>query len=82
MCRRFSVEGLVDIANAINDYNRFMGGVHLSDQLLQYYQTRRQTHKCWMTLFYYCLDISETNAYIMYKMALPDTDKSKLKHEH
>ena len=51
------VEALVDIPNAIYDYNRFMGGVDLSGQLLQYYQTRRQTHKYWKTFFYHCIDI-------------------------
>ena len=60
-----------------------MGGVDLSDQLLQYYQTRRQTHnKYWKTFFYHCIDICVTNAYIVYIIALPDTDKLKLKHEH
>lgn len=61
-----------------------MGGVDLSDQLLQYYQTRTQTHKYWNTLFYHCVDISVTNAYILYKMlykmALPESEKSK--HDH
>lgn len=74
------VDVLVAIPNAIYDCNFFMGGVDLSDQLLQYYQTRRQTHKYWKTLFYHCVDISVTNAYILYEMALPESEKSK--HDH
>ena len=45
----------VPIPDAIYDYNKHMGGVDLSDQLLQYFQTRRQTHKYWKTLFYHCI---------------------------
>ena len=57
----------VSIPDAIYDYNRHMGGVDLSDQLLQYFQMRRQTHKYWKTLFYHCFDIANTNAYILYR---------------
>ena len=71
------MEVLVPIPNAVYDYYSFMGGVDLSDQLLQYYQTRRQTHKYWKTLFYHCVDISVTNAYILHKMALPESQRSK-----
>ena len=33
----------VSITNSTYDYNRYMGGMDFSDQLQQYYQTRRQT---------------------------------------
>ena len=36
------------IPNSIYDYNKQMGVVDLSDQFLQYHQTRRQTHKYWI----------------------------------
>ena len=74
-------EVLVPIPNSIYAYNRHMGGVDLSDQLLQYHQTRRQTHKYWKTLFYHCVDIAVTNAYILYKLSLAEDDRSKYDHK-
>lgn len=73
-------EVTVPIPNSVYDYNRYMGGVDLSDQLLQYYQTRCQTHKYWKTLFYHCLDIAVTNAYILFRLSLPEDDRRR--HDH
>ena len=67
---------IVPKPDAIYDYNRHMGGVDLSDQLLQYYQTRRQTHKFWKTLFYHSIDVAVTSAYILYRESLPESDRS------
>ena len=50
-------EQMIPIPRAIFDNNKKMGGVDLSDQLLQYYQTRRQSHKYWKMLLYPCIDI-------------------------
>ena len=74
-------EVLVAIPDAIYDYNQHMGGVDLSDQLLQYFQTRRKTHKYWKTLFYHCIDIATTNAYILYRESLPSSQRSKYDHK-
>ena len=60
----------VPIPNSIYDYNRSMGGVDLSDQLIQYFETRRKAHKYWKTLFFHCIDICVTNAYILYRESL------------
>ena len=66
----------VPIPDAIYDYNKHIGGVDLSDHLLQYFQRRRQTHKYWKTLFYHCIDIATTNAYILYRKRLSQSQKS------
>ena len=52
----------VQIPNSAYEYNRYMGGVDFSDQLLHYYHTRRQIHKYCKKLFYHSLNIAVTNA--------------------
>ena len=52
---------------AIKQYNRFMGGVDMSDQLISYHRVLRQTKKYWKTLFYHLLEICLTNAAILDK---------------
>ena len=40
------------IPEAVYQYNRYMGGVDWSDQLIKYYNVLRQTKKYWKTLFF------------------------------
>ena len=47
-------------------YNRNMGGVDLSDQVLQYYSTHRRTVRWYHTIFLHLVDIATTNAYLLY----------------
>ena len=52
------------------------------DQLLQYLQTRQQTHKYWKTLMYHCIDIATTNAYILYQESFPQSQRSMYDHKY
>lgn len=59
---------------AIADYNIYMGGVDLSDQLLSYYSmTARRTLKWWKKVLWRLVDISIVNAWIIFHANYPDS---------
>ena len=55
------------LTSAVKQYNTFMGGVDMSDQLMNYHRILRQTKKYWKTLFYHLLEISVSNAAMLNK---------------
>ena len=57
----------IPIPPMLKNYIAGMGGVDLSDQLLQCYQALPRTRKWWKHFFFYFMDISAPNAYIVHK---------------
>ena len=51
----------------IDDYNHYMGGVDIADQLRSYYSTQRTSLRCWYPLFFWILDTAILNAYLVGK---------------
>lgn len=52
--------------DAIIQYNRYMRGVDRNDQLRQYYHVRLRGRKYYKYIFWFLLDVSITNAYILF----------------
>ncbi|KAL2079792.1 hypothetical protein ACEWY4_025536 [Coilia grayii] len=63
------------------EYNKYMGGVDRSDQLIQYYSTRRRVSRSYRTLFLHFLDIANTNAYIMHLELSKISQQKSLTHK-
>ena len=57
----------IKIPTLINDYNMWMLGVDLVDQLIAYYQPKICCRQTWMPLLLHCLDIIQVNSYILNK---------------
>ena len=53
------------IPQMVDDYNHFMGGVDIADQLRAKFSTQQRTHRSWFPLFFWMLDTSIVNAYIL-----------------
>ncbi len=69
----------VPIPATVFSYNRYMGGVDRSDQLIKNYNVLRQTKKYWKTLFLHYIDIAVVNSYILYKHLHSDS-RQRMSH--
>jgi hypothetical protein len=64
---------------AITSYNKFMGGVDLSDQLRSYYPVGRDSVKWWRYLMWFLVDLCIINSFIIYSETLPDQEDADQK---
>jgi hypothetical protein len=53
----------LEIPRFIDDYNHYMGGVDIANQLRASYETHRPTFCTWWPLFLWIIDASIVNAY-------------------
>ncbi|XP_034151846.1 piggyBac transposable element-derived protein 4-like [Esox lucius] len=71
----------IQIPTPIIEYNKYMGGVDLSDQLIQYYSVHHITKRWYRTLFLHFLDIAITNSYILHQELCQSAQSRPLTHE-
>ena len=71
----------INIPPPIVDYNKNMGGVDLSDQLIKYYHVLKKTRKWWKTLFFHFIDVAIVNGYIIYKTAGGTLDQKSFRKQ-
>ena len=72
---------VVKVPTHVHDYNMYMRGVDLSDQLRGYYPPGRTAKKWWKYLFWYCLDTCICNAYLLGSKHLPADKSDKWRKE-
>ena len=56
--------------HAIAEYNKFMGGVDLCDMLLKLYRIDFKSKKWYMRIFFYVLDLTTVNGWLLYDCTL------------
>lgn len=70
-CRRWSSKDKTFLEipqpNIVQQYNRFMGGVDLSDMLCELYRIDHRSLKYYMRIFYWVLNSAVINSWLLYK---------------
>ena len=54
----------------VNSYNHNMNGVDVADQLTVFYSFVRKTRKWWRKLFFYLMEVSVVNSYLLYRQTV------------
>ncbi len=78
-CKK-SLGGFREIAKpkAIDNYNKFMGGTDLANQIVQYYAHKHRSLKWWKRVFFSLLNISVLNATVIFNSIATNKHLSNL----
>ena len=50
----------------VNDYNHWMNGVDIADQLIAYYRPKLRCRRTWMPIMFHSLDVLRINLYVVH----------------
>lgn len=67
--------------NVIVEYTKHMGGVDRSDHFIASYQFMRRTRKWYRKVFFWLLEVSVVNSYLLYVTLLNSQHKKPLTHK-
>jgi len=73
-------EEMVEKPSVIANYMKNMGGVGTADQYCATYSFLRRTLKWWRKLFFWGLEVSIMNAYILYKQSCKNSNSNLMSH--
>ena len=65
--------------NCIDDYNKYMGGVDLSNRKIYHVSAERPTRRYWKNIFFNLVDMALLNTYELYRA---NTDAAQYKSRH
>lgn len=66
--------------SSIADYNRYMGAVDRFDQYMSAYSVSQKSRRWWVKLFYYMLDTTIVNSFLLYKESCNAMKKKYMSH--
>ena len=56
----------INCPTVVQEYNKLMGGVDLSDMLIALYRTLIKTKRWYFKILFHCVDIAKVNAWLIY----------------
>ena len=57
----------IDCPTVVQQYNKYMGGVDLSDMLISLYRTSITSKRWYLKVLFHCGDIAKVNAWLIYR---------------
>ncbi len=68
----------IKIPTLIDDYNHWMGGVDMSDQLIAYYHPNLRCFRTWIPMFLQIVSMIRCNSYLIYKSKLQNEARTRV----